>query len=142
MAILSIKEGRHLIFPERRGFLDRMPKTIQEAGITGPMYHKQNKMFVNYINSLNPEAFKKLVLAVQRGGTFSASFLTYIEMSPEEMWKRFKSELLSTGSKRSGTLSYRPPGAYEPGAGSSYPKDVCPSQSRCYRDRITPVPPA
>jgi len=98
MAIQSIREGRHLIFPERRGFLDRMPKTIIEAGLTGPMYHKQNKMFVNYINSLNPEAFKKLVLAVQRGEAFSESFLTYIEMSPEEMWKQFKSELLSTGN--------------------------------------------
>ena len=65
------------------------------------MYHKQNKMFVNYINSLNPEAFKKLVLAVQRGEAFSESFLTYIEMSPEEMWTRFKNELLSTGNKRS-----------------------------------------
>ena len=101
MSIQSIKEGRHLIIPERRGFLDRMPRTIQEAGITGPMYHKQNKMFVNYINSLNPEAFKKLVLAVQRGEAFSESFLTYIEMSPEEMWTRFKNELLSTGNKRS-----------------------------------------
>ena len=34
------------------------------------MFHKQNKMFVNYINSLNPEAFKKLVLAVQKGDVF------------------------------------------------------------------------
>jgi len=100
-AVQSIKEGRHLIIPERRGFLDRMPRTIQEAGLTGPMYHKQNKMFVNYINSLNPEAFKKLVLAVQRGEAFSESFLTYIEMSPEEMWTRFKNELLSTGNKGS-----------------------------------------
>ena len=99
MAVQSIKEGRHLIIPEMRGFLDRMPKTIQEAGITGPMYHKQNKMFVDYINSLNPEAFKNLVLAVQRGEAFSESFLEYFEMSPEEMWSRFKNELLSTGNK-------------------------------------------
>ena len=62
---------------------------------TGPMYHKQNKMFVNYINSLNPEAFKKLVLAVQEGEAFSQSFLEYFGMSPEEMWDLFKSELLS-----------------------------------------------
>ncbi len=68
--------------------------SVQEVGLTGPMYHQQNKMFVDYINSLNPEAFKKLVLAVQKGESFSPSFLTYIEMSPEEMWKRFKSELL------------------------------------------------
>ena len=37
---------------------------------SGPMYHKQNKMFVDYLSSLNPEAFKKLVLAVQRGDAF------------------------------------------------------------------------
>ena len=63
------------------------------------MYHKQNKMFVNYINSLNPEAFMKLVLAVQRGEAFSESFLECFETSPEEMWSRFKSELLSTVNK-------------------------------------------
>ena len=72
---------------------------MKEACITGPMYHKQNKMFVNYINSLNPEAFKKLVLAVQEGESFSSSFPEYFEMSPEEMWDRFKSELLSNEDK-------------------------------------------
>jgi len=101
MAIQYIKEGRHLIIPERRGFLKRLTKTIQEAGLTGPMYHKQNKMFVDYINSLNPGAFRKLVLAVQKGESFSSSFLEYFETSPEEMWTRFKSELLSTGNKGS-----------------------------------------
>jgi len=40
------------------------------------MYHKQNKMFVNYINSLNPEAFKNLVLAVQRGEAFPPCLLS------------------------------------------------------------------
>jgi len=54
LAIQSIKEGRHLIIPERRGLLKRLTKTIQETGLTGPMYHKQNMMFVGYINSLNP----------------------------------------------------------------------------------------
>lgn len=101
MAIRSIKEGRHLIIPERGGFLRNLTRTIQEAGLTGPMYHKQNKMFVDYINSLNPEAFKKLVLAVQKAEAFSASFLEYFETSPEEMWSRFKSELLSSGNKGS-----------------------------------------
>jgi hypothetical protein len=56
-------------------------------------------MFVGYVNSLNPEAFKNLVLAVQRGEAFSESFLTYFEMSPEEMWTRFKNELLPTLNK-------------------------------------------
>jgi len=96
MAIQSIKEGRHLILPERGGFLRSLPKIIHAAGITGPMYHKQNKMFVNYLNSLNPEAFKKLVLAVQSGDAFSTSFVNHFEMNPQEMWNRFKSELLST----------------------------------------------
>ncbi len=101
MAVLSMKEGKHLIIPERKGFLKGLTKTIMEAGLTGPMYHKQNKMFVDYINSLNPEAFKKLVLAVQKGESFSESFLECFEMSPEEMWTRFKSILLSTGDKGS-----------------------------------------
>jgi hypothetical protein len=96
MAIQHIKEGRHLIIPEKGGLFKHLTKIIREIGVTGPMYHRQNKMFVNYINSLNPEAFKKLVLAVQERESFSSSFLEYFEMSPEEMWGRFKSELLST----------------------------------------------
>jgi hypothetical protein len=98
MAIQYIKEGRHLIIPEKGGLFKHLTKIIREVGVTGPMYHRQNKMFVNYINSLNPEAFKKLVLAVQDGEAFSSSFFEYFEMSPEEMWGRFKSELLSTGN--------------------------------------------
>jgi len=96
MAIQSIKEKRHLILQERGGFLKTLPKIIRAAGLTGPMFHKQNKMFVNYFNSLNPEAFKKLVLAVQSGDAFSTSFLRHFEMKPQEMWNLFKSELLST----------------------------------------------
>jgi len=69
--------------------------------LTGPMYHKQNKMFVDHILSKNPEAFKKLVLAVQKGKAFSPSFLEYFETSPEEMWSGFKNDLLSTGNKGS-----------------------------------------
>ena len=65
------------------------------------MYHKQNKMFVDHILSKNPEAFKKLVLAVQKGEAFYQSFLEYFETSPEEMWSRFKNDLLSTGNKGS-----------------------------------------
>jgi hypothetical protein len=99
MAIQFIREGRHLIIPERRGLLNQPTKTIRERGLTGPMYHLQNKMFVNYIYSLNPEAFKKFVLAVQKGNAFSKSFLEYFEKNPEEMWRQFKSELLSTANK-------------------------------------------
>jgi len=39
------------------------------------------------------------ILSVQRGEAFSESFLEYFEMSPEEMWSRFKKGLLSTGNK-------------------------------------------
>ncbi|NIM57937.1 MAG: hypothetical protein GTO16_03210 [Candidatus Aminicenantes bacterium] len=99
MAIQYIKEGRHLVIPESGGFLKNLTKTIQEAGLTGPMYHKQNKMFVDYINGTDPEAFKKLVLAVQKAEAFSPSFLEYFETSPEEMWSLFKSELLSTANE-------------------------------------------
>jgi len=99
MAVQYIREGRHLIIPEKGGLFKHLTKIIREIGVTGPMYHRQNKMFVSYIHSLNPEAFKKLVLAVQDGEAFSQSFLEYFEMSPEEMWDWFKSELLSTGNK-------------------------------------------
>jgi len=99
MTIQFIKEGRHLTLQERGGFLKSLPKIIHAAGITGPMFHKQNKMFVNYIRIVNPEAFKKLVLAVQSGDAFSSSFVSRFEMTPQEMWNRFKSELLSTSNK-------------------------------------------
>lgn len=93
MAIQAIKEGRHFSLQESGGFLKSLSKIITEAGLTGPLFHKQNKMFVRYIKNMNPEAFKRLVVAVQNGERFSTSFLTYFGMNPEEMWKRFKSEL-------------------------------------------------
>jgi len=94
MAIRSIKEGRHLVLQERGGLLKSLTKIIQAADLTGPMFHKQNKMFMNYIHRVNPEAFKKLVLAIQNGHKFSTSFVRYFKMNPQEMWDRFKSELL------------------------------------------------
>ncbi|NIM90648.1 MAG: hypothetical protein GTO17_06830 [Candidatus Aminicenantes bacterium] len=93
MAIRSIKEGRHLVLQEKGGFLKSLTKVILAAGLTGPMFHQQNKMFVNYIHRVNPEAFKRLVLAIQNGEKFSISFVKYFKMSPQEMWNRFKSEL-------------------------------------------------
>ena len=70
------------------------------------MFHKQNKMFVNYLNSTNPEIFKKLVLAVQSGDAFSSSFVRHFEMTPQEMWNRFKSELFKTETKEN-LVSYQ-----------------------------------
>jgi hypothetical protein len=96
MAIQSIQEGRYLILRERGGLLKSLPKIIQAAGITGPMFHKQNKMFMHYIYSSNPEAFKKLVVTVQAGEAFSTSFINHFEMNPQEIWNRFKDELSST----------------------------------------------
>ena len=95
MAIQFIKEGKHIPIRERGGLLTSLTKIILAAGLTGPMYHKQNKMFVSYIHSVNPEAFKALVLAVQNGEAFSASFVMYFEIAPQEMWNRFETELLS-----------------------------------------------
>lgn len=93
MAIRAIKEGRHFNLQERGGYLKSLSIIIVEAGLTGPMFHKQNKMFVSYIKSMNPEAFENLVVAIQKGDKFSTSFLSHFEMNPEQMWKRFKSEL-------------------------------------------------
>jgi hypothetical protein len=93
MAIRFIKEGRHLVIQEKGGFLKSLTKVILAAVLTGPMFHQQNKMFVNYIQRVNPEAFKKLVLAIQNGKKFSTFFVRYFKMNPQEMWDRFKSEL-------------------------------------------------
>ncbi len=96
MAIQSIQEGRHLILQEKGRFFKSLTKIIEEAGLTGPMFHKQNKMFVHYLNNTNPEAFKKLVLAIQNGERFSKSFISHFKMNPQQMWNQFKVELLST----------------------------------------------
>ncbi|UCE22086.1 MAG: hypothetical protein JSV46_07705 [Candidatus Aminicenantes bacterium] len=93
MAIQAIKEGRHFKVQDRGGYFKSLSKIIVEAGLTGPMFHMQNKMFVRYIKNMNPEAFKKLVIALQKKDTFSIAFLNHFEMNPEQTWERFKSEL-------------------------------------------------
>ncbi len=93
IAIQTIKEGRHFNVQDRGVYFKSLSKIIVEAELTGPMFHKQNKMFVSYIKNLNPEAFENLVVAIQKGDKFSTSFLSHFEMNPEQMWKRFKSEL-------------------------------------------------
>jgi len=93
MAIQAIKEGRHFYLQDRGGHFKSLSKIIVEAGLTGPMFHMQNKMFVSYIKNINPEAFKQLVIALQKGDKFSRAFLNHFKMNPEQIWKRFISEL-------------------------------------------------
>jgi hypothetical protein len=94
MAARFIKEGRHLAVAEKGNFLTSLTKVIQAAGLSGPMYHRQNRMFVAHIRSLSPDAFQSLLLSLQEGEDFAVSFRHHFNSDPLELWIRFKNGLL------------------------------------------------
>jgi hypothetical protein len=93
LAIQAIKQGRQMPLIEKGGLLKSLSRIIGEAGLTGPMYHRQNKMFVGYLKDSNPTAFRSLLLEVLEGGVFLTSFQKNYFASPQEMWDRFQSRL-------------------------------------------------
>ncbi len=93
MAVRFIKEGKHLTIPEKGGLLTSLTKIIKAAGLSGPMFHRQNRMLVNYIKRSNPPAFRRLVLALQDGEDFDVSFRHHFNNDPLELWIRFKNGL-------------------------------------------------
>ncbi len=93
MAIQAIRQGRQIPIEERGGFLKSLSKVIGKAGLSGPMYHRQNKMFVGYLRDSDPNAFRSLLLEVLEGASFSKSFQNNYQATPQEIWERFQREL-------------------------------------------------
>jgi len=58
-------------------------------GLSGPMFHKQAKMFVEYIISTDPKKFNSFLLALQQGEDFEKAFYQVLNSQVDQKWQQF-----------------------------------------------------
>jgi hypothetical protein len=87
-AIDAILAGRHFLLEEKGALLRAFHKAF--PGISGRMFHKQNKMFVKYIKDTHPDNYKRFLLEIQQGESFGKSFSANFGANVSEMFERFK----------------------------------------------------
>lgn len=92
-AIDAILKGKHFVVDENGSFLRPFHKAF--SGLSGQMFHKQNKMFVKYIKDSNPGKYKQFLLEIQKGASFAKSFSTNFGITVNGMFERFKTDISS-----------------------------------------------
>jgi len=90
-AVNFILSGRHFI-PEEEG---EIFSTIKKAsnGLSGPMFHKQVKMFVTFIFESDSLKFKFFLRKIQNGESFNESFNNKMNSGVKDKWVKFVSRL-------------------------------------------------
>ncbi len=86
-AIRYILNDNHFILNEEGKPFSRERGELN--GLTFPMYHQQVKLFVTYLAETNPLRFKKLILKIQNGESFSKSFNKTMETDIKSKWTQF-----------------------------------------------------
>lgn len=92
-AIKAILMGKHFVVDEKGSFLRPFHKAF--PGLSGRMFHKQNKMFVRYIKNSNPGKYKPFLLEIQEGASFAKSFSANFGTTVSGMFERFKTSISS-----------------------------------------------
>jgi len=92
-AIKAILKGKHFVVDDKGRFLTSFYKAF--AGLSGRMFHKQNKMFVKYIKDSNPGKYKQFLLEIQNGESFAKSFSANFGTTVSDMFERFKTSISS-----------------------------------------------
>lgn len=85
MAINAFQIGNSFIPDEKGRFLVSIP----DWGRRWPMFKKQSKMFVRYLQINYPESFRNLLIAIYDGDSFSKSFSELFGKNVMEMWQEF-----------------------------------------------------
>ena len=85
MAIIAFRTGNSFIPDEKGRFLTPIP----DYGMQWPMFKKQGKMFVRYLRNDCPGSFRKLLIAIYDGDSFSTSFSKFFGKNVIEMWQQF-----------------------------------------------------
>ena len=90
-AVNFILSGRHFI-PEEEG---ETFGTIKKASnsLSGPMFHKQVKMFVTFIIESDSLKFKSFLREIQNGESFNESFNKKMNSEIKDKWEQFVSQL-------------------------------------------------
>jgi hypothetical protein len=87
--IEAVKQGRQMPIEEEGGLLKSPSTILKGTGLSGPMYHKQNRMFVGFIRDTDPVAFNRLIAEVFGGRSFPDAFQELYSATPEELWAGF-----------------------------------------------------
>ena len=90
-AINFILNDKHFI-PEEEG---EIFGTLKKAsnGLSGPMFHKQVKMFVTFIIESDSLKFNSFLQKIQKGESFSETFNKIIGVGIKDEWVQFVSQL-------------------------------------------------
>lgn len=68
-------------------------RRLDDSGIGGPMFHKQSKMFLNFIRNRDPGAFRAFLLQLQEEKELAGPFRDRMGMGVREMWGEFSASL-------------------------------------------------
>ena len=90
-AINFILSGKHFIPEEEGGVFGSFSNSLN--GLSGPMFHKQAKMFVTYIIESDSLKFNRFLIKIQNGESFSETFQNVMGSGVQDKWEQFLSQL-------------------------------------------------
>jgi len=93
MAATAIREGRALS-PDSAGRLWTLER-VSSNGLSGPMFHRQSRMFVTYIRGRDPATFRRFLEALLDERELTGPFRTHLGMGTAEIWEEFVASLRS-----------------------------------------------
>lgn len=86
-AISNILVGEHFIVQEQGGVFDSFQENLNN--LSGPMFHKQVNMFVNFLVDSDSLSFNQLVRKVLDGDSFSKVFREAMGTNVKGKWEEF-----------------------------------------------------
>ena len=90
-AINFMLSGRHFIPEEEGEIFGTLTKAFN--GLSGPMFHKQVKMFVTFIIESDSLKFNSFLREILNGESFSESFYNKMNSRIQDKWRLFLSQL-------------------------------------------------
>ncbi|MCW8960383.1 MAG: hypothetical protein OQK29_02395, partial [Ignavibacteriaceae bacterium] len=86
-AINFILLGKHFIPEEEGEIFGSFGNALN--GLSGPMFHKQAKMFVTYIINSDSLKFNLFLRKIQNGESFSETFNNVMGSGIQDKWAKF-----------------------------------------------------
>ena len=90
-AINFILSGKHFIPEEEGEIFGSFGNALN--GLSGPMFHKQAKMFVTYITNSDSLKFNSFLRKIQEGESFSETFNNVMGLKIQDEWAQFLLQL-------------------------------------------------
>lgn len=90
-AVDYIMNGQHFIPNDKSKVFGSWHR--ETKGLSGPMYHKQVKMFVTFIADSSPLNFNDLIIEIQNGKSFKKSFNNSMGNTTHYYWNLFVSSI-------------------------------------------------